>query len=173
VCAFCLRTMTCYGDNIYHVVGNIHVRDWTPRKRDLIPHRLNHTENFSFQGHHRFPLAAGLCLPHYTPYLHRRRLSRIRSLGLFRFRHNFLKLTNLFRQLIGFLGRGIGPTQGLYLRTGQRNTQKSGHIHDSSGIRTHDPSGNTTRPHNTEDLDLIRQHSLYSPYIQYITNMKK
>jgi hypothetical protein len=36
-------------------------------------------------------------------------------LSLFRFKIYFLKLMNLFGYLTGFLGRGIGPTQGLYL----------------------------------------------------------
>jgi len=29
--------------------------------------------------------------------------------------------------LVGLLGRGIGPTQDLYLHTGQHNTEKRGH----------------------------------------------
>jgi len=58
---------------------------------------------------------------------HHHSLSRIRLLDLFHFRIYFLKLKNLFRHLIGHLGRGIGPTQGLYLYTGQHNTEKRGH----------------------------------------------
>jgi hypothetical protein len=48
---------------------------------------------------------------------------------------------NLFRQLVGPLGRGIGPTQGLYLHKTTK-TQKIAdiHIHATSGIQTHDPS---------------------------------
>jgi hypothetical protein len=38
------------------------------------------------------------------------RLSGIKPLGLLRFRIYFLKLINLFGQLAGVLGRGIGPT---------------------------------------------------------------
>jgi hypothetical protein len=42
------------------------------------------------------------------------------------------------RQPVGLLGRGISPSQGLYLHT---NTEKSQtNIHAMSGIRTHDPS---------------------------------
>jgi len=29
--------------------------------------------------------------------------------------------------MVGLLGRGISPTQGLYLHTGQYNTEKRGH----------------------------------------------
>jgi hypothetical protein len=32
-------------------------------------------------------------------------------------------------QLVGLLGQGICPTQGLYLHTGQQNTEKRAHIH--------------------------------------------
>jgi hypothetical protein len=45
-------------------------------------------------------------------------------------------------QLVGLLGRGIGPTQDLYLHTGQHNTEKCRHthIHASGRIRTHNPN---------------------------------
>jgi hypothetical protein len=36
----------------------------------------------------------------------------------------YLKLMNLFGQLVGLLGRGISPTQGLYL-----HTEKHGNTH--------------------------------------------
>jgi hypothetical protein len=42
---------------------------------------------------------------------------------------------NLFTQSVGLLGRGISPSQGRYLHTGQHTD-----IHALSGIRTHDPS---------------------------------
>jgi hypothetical protein len=56
------------------------------------------------------------------------------------FRIFFPKLTNLFRQLVGLLGRGIGPTQGLYLDRTTQHRETRTHIHASSGIRKHDPS---------------------------------
>jgi hypothetical protein len=60
---------------------------------------------------------------------------------------------NLFRQLVGLLGQGIGPTQGHYLHrtTHHRKTRK--HIHTSSGIRTHDPSVRAA-----EDSTYLRAH---------------
>jgi hypothetical protein len=36
-------------------------------------------------------------------------------------------LVNLIRLLVGLLGRAISPTQGLYLHTGQHNTEKCRH----------------------------------------------
>jgi len=42
--------------------------------------------------------------------------------------------------LVGLLGWGIGPTQGLYPYRTTQHRKKRTHIHASSGIRTHDPS---------------------------------
>jgi hypothetical protein len=67
---------------------------------------------------------------------HHHHLTRIRPLGLFRFRIYFSEAYESIGQLVGLIGRMIGPTQGLYLHTGQHNTKKD--IHASSGIRTHD-----------------------------------
>jgi len=62
---------------------------------------------------------------------HRRRRRRppprIRLLGLFRFRNYFSETSEPSGQLVGPLGREISPTQGLYLHTGQHNTEKRGH----------------------------------------------
>jgi hypothetical protein len=56
------------------------------------------------------------------------------------FRIYFLKLMNLFGQLVGLLGWATGPMQGLYIYTGQPSTEKCRDIHALSGIQTHDPS---------------------------------
>jgi hypothetical protein len=48
-----------------------------------------------------------------------------------------------FTQSVGFFGRGISPSQGLYLHTVQHKRRINAHntdIHALSGIRTHDPS---------------------------------
>jgi hypothetical protein len=54
----------------------------------------------------------------------------------------FFSFVIFFTQKVGLLGRGISPSQGRYLRTGQHkhriNAQKN--IHALSGIRTHDPT---------------------------------
>jgi hypothetical protein len=39
-----------------------------------------------------------------------------------------------------YLGRGIVPTEGLYLHGITQHGNANTHIHASSGIRTHDPS---------------------------------
>jgi hypothetical protein len=48
-----------------------------------------------------------------------------------------------YTRSVGLLGRGISPSQGLYLHTEQYKHRINAHntdIHALSGIRTHDPS---------------------------------
>jgi hypothetical protein len=53
---------------------------------------------------------------------------------------NFWNLWIYFGHLVGLLGRGISPTQGLYLHRTAQHRKTQTHIHASSGIRTHDPN---------------------------------
>jgi hypothetical protein len=46
----------------------------------------------------------------------------------------------IFGHLVGLLGRGISPSQCLYLHRTAQHRKTRTHIHDSSGIRTHDPN---------------------------------
>jgi hypothetical protein len=48
----------------------------------------------------------------------------------------------IYTQSVGLLGRGITPSQGRYLHTGQHKHRINAYtdIHALSGIRTHDPS---------------------------------
>jgi hypothetical protein len=45
-----------------------------------------------------------------------------------------------FRQLLGLLGRGVSPSQGLYLHRTTQHRKTRTNIHALSGIRTHDSS---------------------------------
>jgi hypothetical protein len=54
--------------------------------------------------------------------------------------------------LVGLLGRGISPTQGLYLHRTAQHRKTRTHIHASSGIRARDPSVPTV-----EDSTCLRQ----------------
>jgi len=47
---------------------------------------------------------------------------------------------NLFGHLVGLLGLGIGPTQGLYLHRTTKHRKTWTHIHALSRIWTHNPS---------------------------------
>jgi hypothetical protein len=46
----------------------------------------------------------------------------------------------IYRQLVGLLGRVIGPTQGLYLQTGQHNTDIHPSPEKDSNLRSQHPS---------------------------------
>jgi hypothetical protein len=70
----------------------------------------------------------------------RRRLSSIRPLGLFRIQNLFFITYESIGQLVWLLGRGIGPTQGLYLHRTTQHRKMPTHIRTSSRIRTHHPS---------------------------------
>jgi hypothetical protein len=47
---------------------------------------------------------------------------------------------NLFRHMVGLLGRVISPSQGLYLLRTAKHKKTRTNIHALSGIRTHDRS---------------------------------
>jgi len=52
---------------------------------------------------------------------------------------------SIFGHLVGLLGGGISPSQGLYLYRTTQHRKKRTHIHASSGIRTHDPSARAVK----------------------------
>jgi hypothetical protein len=58
----------------------------------------------------------------------------------------FAKFSNVFRQLAALLGRGVGPSQGLYLHRTAQHRKTQAYIHTLSGIRTHGPSVELSRP---------------------------
>jgi hypothetical protein len=62
---------------------------------------------------------------------------------------------NLFGQLVGLLGWGIGPTQGLYLRRTTRHRKTRTYIRATSGIRTHDPSVRTVEEYVLQTARLL------------------
>jgi hypothetical protein len=53
----------------------------------------------------------------------------------------FLRFLNIvLRHLVGFLGRRVGTSQGLYLHiTGQRRKSRENIVHTRNGLRAHDP----------------------------------
>jgi hypothetical protein len=71
-------------------------------------------------------------------------LQSLKDLGRLAYR----RFLELFRHLVGLLGRVISPSQGLYLHrtTQHRNTRTN--IHALNGNRTHDPSvvNSVTKP---------------------------
>jgi hypothetical protein len=76
---------------------------------------------------------------------------------------------NLLGHLVGFLGWGISPTQGLYLHTGQHNTEKRGHT--SMPRAGFDPTIPVfERPKTVRALDRAANGTGSSQYITYATN---
>jgi hypothetical protein len=73
-------------------------------------------------------------------------LQSLKDLG----RLTYRRFHELFRHMVGLLGRVISPLQGLYLHrtTQHRNTRTN--IQALSGIRTHDPSNQPAKTHASD-----------------------
>jgi hypothetical protein len=72
-------------------------------------------------------------------------LQSLKDLG----RLTYRRFLELFRHIVGLLGRVISPSQGLYLHRTTQHRKTRTNIHVLSGIRTHDPSNQpakTARP---------------------------
>jgi hypothetical protein len=91
-------------------------------------------------------------VPFLNPKLHCRVHNRALLMCVYSFIHQwlyspllrpglFFSFVIFFMRSVGPLGRGISPSQGRYLHTGQHKHRTKAHtnIHALSGIRTHDP----------------------------------
>jgi hypothetical protein len=56
----------------------------------------------------------------------------------------------LFRHMVGLLGRVTSPSQGLYLHRTAQHRKTRTNIHALSGIRTHDPSNQPVKTHASD-----------------------
>jgi hypothetical protein len=63
----------------------------------------------------------------------------------------FLGPWPLLTPSVGLLGRGISPSEGRFLHTGQHKHRINAVVHTSSGIRTHDPNVGAS-----EDISCLR-----------------
>jgi hypothetical protein len=70
-------------------------------------------------------------------------LQSLKDLG----RLTYRRFLELFRHMIGLLGRVISPSQGLYLHRITQHRKTRTNIHALSGIRTHDPSNQPAKNH--------------------------
>jgi hypothetical protein len=73
-------------------------------------------------------------------------LQSLKDLGRLIYR----RFLELFRQMVGLLGRVISPSQGLYLHRKTQNRKTRTNIHALSGIRTHDPSNQPAKTHASD-----------------------
>jgi hypothetical protein len=69
-------------------------------------------------------------------------LQSLKNLGLLTYR----RFLELFRRMVGLLGRVISPSQGLYLHRTTQHRKTRTNIQALSGIRTQIPETNRPRP---------------------------
>jgi hypothetical protein len=62
-------------------------------------------------------------------------------------RLTYRRFLELFRHMVGLLGRVVSPSQGLYLHRITQHRKTRTNIHALSGIRTHDPSNQPAKIH--------------------------
>jgi hypothetical protein len=60
------------------------------------------------------------------------------------------RFLELFRHVVGFLGRVINPSQGLYLHRTTQHRKTRTNIHALGGIRTHDPRNQPAKTHASD-----------------------
>jgi hypothetical protein len=65
-------------------------------------------------------------------------------------RLTYRRFLELFRQMVGLLGRVISPSQGLYLLRTTQHRKTRTNIHALSGIRPHDPSNQLAKTHASD-----------------------
>jgi hypothetical protein len=61
-----------------------------------------------------------------------------------------LTFLELFRHMVGLLGRVISPSQGLYLHRTTQHRKTRTNIHALSGIRSHNPSNRPAKTHASD-----------------------
>jgi hypothetical protein len=65
-------------------------------------------------------------------------------------RLTYRRFLELFRHMVGLLGRVISPSQGLYLHRTTQHRKTRTNIHALSGIRTHNPSNQPVKTHASD-----------------------
>jgi hypothetical protein len=65
-------------------------------------------------------------------------------------RLTYRRFLDLFRHMVGLLGRVISPSQGLYLHRTTQHRKTRTNIHVLSGIRTHDTSNQPAKTHASD-----------------------
>jgi hypothetical protein len=73
-------------------------------------------------------------------------LQSLKDLG----RLTYRRFLELFRHMVGLLGRVISPSHGLYLHRTTQHRKTRTNIHAKSGIRTHDPSNQLAKTHASD-----------------------
>jgi hypothetical protein len=74
-----------------------------------------------------------------------------------------MRFLELFRHMVGLLGRVISPSQGLYLHRITQHRRLGTYIHALSGIRTHDPSNQPAKTHALDRTATVTGYSNLVP----------
>jgi hypothetical protein len=80
-------------------------------------------------------------------------LQSLKDLGYLKYK----RFLELFRHMIGLLGRVISPSQGLYLHRTTQHRKTRTNIHALSGIRTHDPSNQQVKTHASDRTTTVKR----------------
>jgi hypothetical protein len=96
-------------------------------------------------------------------------LQSLKELG----RLTHMRFLELFRHIVGLLGRVISPSQGLYLHRTTRHRKTRTNIHALSGIRAHDPSNQTVKTRASDRTATVTGYFLHTNYImRYVRPVK-
>jgi hypothetical protein len=78
----------------------------------------------------------------------------------------YRRFLELFRHMVGLLGRVISPSQGLYLQRTTQHRKTRTNIHALSWLRTHDPSNQPTKTHASDRTATVA--GIFEVYISEI-----
>jgi hypothetical protein len=70
-------------------------------------------------------------------------------------RLTYRRFLELFRHIVGLLGRVISPSQDLYLHRTTQHRKTRTNIHALSGIHTHDPSNQQAKTHAKDRTAIV------------------
>jgi hypothetical protein len=79
------------------------------------------------------------------------------------------RFLELFRHMVGLLGRVMSPSQGLHLHRTTQHRKTRTNIHALRGIRTHEPSNQLAKTHASDRTATVTGHCIsYSVYINTV-----
>jgi hypothetical protein len=76
-------------------------------------------------------------------------------------RLTYRRFLELFRHMVGLLGRVICPSQGFYLHRTTQHRKTRTNIHALSGIRTHDPSNQPAKTQASDRTATVTGKTLF------------
>jgi hypothetical protein len=86
-------------------------------------------------------------------------------------RLTYRRFLELFRHMVGLLGRVISPSQGLYLHRTTQHRKTRTNIHALSGIRTHDPSNQPAKTHASDCTATVTGFIFFFTIYKYTDKM--